>query len=91
MKQLLQVIADLFSIAMAAGVLGGAYIYTNPDQAAQLLDQWQAWLTLPTLPTFGPADLVLGIAIGCGLVSTIVLFTRGKTLLRGPVKVTFVR
>ena len=80
------------SIALAIAVLGGAYIYTNPDQAGDLIQRVQSWATLtPTMPSIGAADAVLFVAMSCGLVSMIFLLTRGKRLLRGPAKIKMVR
>lgn len=92
MKQTLQVISDIFSIALAAAVLGGAYLYTNPQHAHRLLAEGRAWLTLATtLPAIGIADVVLLAAMTSGLIATVFLLTRGRQFLRGPVTITLVR
>lgn len=92
MKQTLQMISDMFSIALAATVLGGAYLYTNPQHAQSLLAAGRAWLNLATtLPAISLADVVLLAAMTCGLVATVFLLTRGRQILRGPVTIKLVR
>lgn len=92
MKQLLQIIADIVSIALAIAVLGGAYIYLNPDHAGVMVAQLRAWLSWSaTPPALSLADGLLIAAMLAGLASTVTLIVRRKKLLRGPVKVILVR
>lgn len=92
MRQILRVMTDILNIVLAVTVLGGAYIYTNPGHAQQMMVQAQAWFAqLPTMPTIGVADVVLFIVMGCGLVSLFILFRRGRHLLRGPVNIKLIR
>lgn len=92
MKQALQVFSDIFSIALAAVVLGGAYIYTNPDQASLVIQHVKGWLN-PSIsfPNVGAADVLLLVVMAIGLVSTVIILTKGKTLLRGPISVKLIR
>lgn len=88
MKHFLQVVSDIFSIALAVAVLGGAYLYTNPGTLDRL-QMW--WAGAMTLPTIGAVDIVMLAIMGIGLVSTVLLLTRGKALLRGPANIRLIR
>ena len=92
MKRALQGITDIFWLVVAVGVFGIFYFRTQPDHANAMIKRASGLLNPSIwLPSIGALDVLLLVVMAIGLVSTVVIFAKRKTLLRGPTKVVLIR
>lgn len=89
MKKLLKNLTDIGGITLALGFLTWSYFFLTPGAWATIKASFDGFY----LPGSGLSvwDWIVVVAVFLGIASTLVLWTKGQKILRGPVSVTLLR